>query len=95
MNYYNKECLDAYRRFPLIPFDNFGKIRYEELKKLSVHELLKNDDLKMKKTKKKKIEYQSNEPCPMKNSIKKVKFRNEPWNWIVRKATVIISKVTG
>jgi hypothetical protein len=69
-----------------------GKINFD--RKSTITELLVYDYRKMKKTKR-KIEYLSNEPCKLKKSIEKIKFRNEPWNWIVRKANVIISKVTG
>jgi hypothetical protein len=67
------------------------RISQYDRKKVVIHEL-QDDYLKTKKTKM-RIEYLSNEP--KKTIRKEIKFRNEPWNWIVRKATVIISKVTS
>jgi hypothetical protein len=57
-------------------------------------ELPVDDHLKRKKTKR-KIESVSIEPLVLKKSRCEVKLRNEPWNWLIRKASVIISKVTG
>jgi hypothetical protein len=89
-NVYPRWCNHENAKF-INQSNNFGKINFD--RKSKVTELQVNDYWKMKKTKR-KIECLSNELCKLKKSIEEIKFRNEPWNWIVRKASVIISKVT-